>query len=500
MSNVLFRNRSRFRRRSSKPSFWSTSVPPFDQAAKRIFGQVSSWAWLACIPLAVIIVSVWGVSAHAQETLTAEDVQVTLNNIWVLIAAFLVIFMNAGFAMVETGFCRQKNAVNVLTKNLIVFALATLAYWFIGFSLMFGTNGNGWVGWGNFFLGGPPELYGLGPDGINLSKDTFFLFQVAFAGTSATIVSGAVAERIKFVDFLIFSVLLTAVAYPITGHWLWGGGWLAELGFHDFAGSALVHSVGGWAALMGAAFLGPRMGKYTAEGQVSALPGHNLSIATLGCLILWLGWFGFNPGSQLAADMAVPYIAVTTNLAGAAGGVAATFTSWFLSGKPDLSMTINGILAGLVGVTAGCFVVGYAGAFWIGLISGILVVFAVGFFDSIKIDDPVGATSVHLVCGVWGTLAVGLFANPNNATQGGEGIAGLFYGGGLTQLGIQLVGILSIALFTVVLSGIFWFVLKSTMGLRVSPEEEMKGLDIGEHGMEAYSGFLKDTTDMGSVM
>ncbi|MEA5449050.1 ammonium transporter [Leptolyngbya sp. CCNP1308] len=475
-------------------------MPPFDQAIKRLFGRVGGWAWVACIPLTLVILATWGVAAQAQEELTAADVQVTLNNIWVLIAAFLVIFMNAGFGMLETGFCRQKNAVNVLTKNLIVFALATLSFWFIGFSLMFGANGNGWIGWGSFFLGGAPELYGLGPDGLNLSKDTFFLFQAAFAGTAATIVSGAVAERIKLVDFIIFSVLLTAIAYPITGHWLWGGGWLFELGFHDFAGSTIVHSVGGWAALMGAAFLGPRMGKYTAEGQVSALPGHNLSIATLGCLILWLGWFGFNPGSQLAADLAVPYIAVTTNLAAAAGGVAATFTSWALSGKPDLSMTINGILAGLVGVTAGCFVVGYAGAFWIGLVAGILVVFSVGFFDSIKIDDPVGATSVHLVCGIWGTLAVGLFANPNNFTQGGEGIAGLFYGGGLGQLGVQILGILTIGLFTVVISSIFWLILKSVLGLRVSAEEEMKGLDIGEHGMEAYSGFLKDTSDMTGVM
>lgn len=499
MSNLMLKTRSKSRRRS-KPSFWTASVPPFDQAAKRIFGRVGSWAWVACIPLAIVILATWGVAAHAQEEITAADVQVTLNNIWVTIAAFLVIFMNAGFAMVETGFARQKNAVNVLTKNLIVFALATLGYWFIGFSLMFGANGNAWVGWGSFFLGGAPELYGLGPDGLNLSKDTFFLFQVAFAGTAATIVSGAVAERIKFVDFLIFSVLLTAIAYPITGHWLWGGGWLLELGFHDFAGSTIVHSVGGWAALMGAAFLGPRMGKYNAEGQVNALPGHNLSIATLGCLILWLGWFGFNPGSQLAADLAVPYIAVTTNLGAAAGGVAATAVSWALSGKPDLSMTINGILAGLVSVTAGCYVFGYGGAFWAGLIGGVLVVFAVGFFDSIKIDDPVGATSVHLVCGAWGTLAVGLFANPNNFTQGGEGITGLFFGGGLTQLGIQFVGVLAVGLFTVVLSSIFWLVLKSTMGLRVSAEEEMKGLDIGEHGMEAYSGFLKDTTDMAGMM
>ncbi|TVP66682.1 MAG: ammonium transporter [Leptolyngbya sp. LCM1.Bin17] len=500
MSNLVLRNRSKFRRRS-KPSFWNASVPPFDQAVKRFFGRVGGWSWLACIPLAIAILATWSLAAHAQDELSIDDVQRTLDNIWVLIAAFLVIFMNAGFGMLETGFCRQKNAVNILTKNLIVFALATLAYWFIGFSIMFG-GGGGWIGWGDFFLGGAPELYGLEAD-AGLTKDTFFLFQAAFAGTAATIVSGAVAERIKFLDFIIFSLLLTGIAYPITGHWVWSeDGWLGAMGFEDFAGSTVVHSVGGWSALMGAAFLGPRMGKYTSEGQVSALPGHNLSIATLGCLILWIGWFGFNPGSELAANLAVPYIAVTTNIAAAAGGVAATFTSWALSGKPDLSMTINGILAGLVGITAGCFVVGYAGAFWIGLLAGIIVVFSVGFFDSIKIDDPVGATSVHLVCGAWGTLAVGLFANPNNFTQAGDAdaVAGLFYGGGVGQLGVQILGVLSLGLFTVVVTSIFWLILKATLGIRVSPEEEMKGLDIGEHGMEAYSGFLKDTTDMTGAM
>lgn len=476
-------------------------MPPFDEAIKRFFGRRNGWTWAACVPLALLIVGTWSLAAQAQEP-TAADVQANLDNVWVLVAATLVIFMNAGFCMVETGFCRQKNAVNVLSKNLIVFALATVGFWFLGFSLMFGTAGtSGFVGWGNLFLAGPAELY-VPSFASNLTKDTFFIFQVAFAGTAATIVSGAVAERIKFVDFLIFSLLLTGVAYPITGHWVWAeSGWLFNLGFHDFAGSTVVHSVGGWAALMGAAFLGPRIGKYQ-DGQINALPGHNLSIATLGCLILWIGWFGFNPGSVLAANGAIAYVAVTTNLAGAVGGIAATVTSWILNGKPDLSMTINGILAGLVGVTAGCYVVGYAGAFWIGLVAGIIVVFSVGFFDSIKIDDPVGATSVHLVCGIWGTLAVGLFANPNNATQAGTAItkgAGLFYGGGFTQLGIQLVGILTIALFTVVLTAIFWAILKATLGIRVAPEEELKGLDIGEHGMEAYSGFLKDTSDMSGV-
>jgi Amt family ammonium transporter len=461
-------------------------VPPFSEAVQAYLGKRNGWTWAACIPLALAIVGIWGMSAHAQEELTAGDVQATLDNIWVLIATSLVVFMNAGFGMLETGFCRQKNAVNILAKNLIVFALAVLAFWATGFSFMFG-QGAGFIGGGGWFLTGAPEAYGLGES--NLTIDTFFLFQAAFAGTAATIVSGAVAERIKFIDFILFSILLVGIAYPITGHWIWSGsGWLGAAGFKDFAGSTVVHSVGGWAALMGAAFLGPRIGKYQDE-RVNAIPGHNMSIAMLGCLILWLGWFGFNPGSQLAADSAVPFIAVTTTLAGSAGGVAATITAWTLNGKPDLSMIINGILAGLVAITAGCAGVSYLAAVVIGLIGGVLVVFAVGFFDSIKIDDPVGAISVHLMNGIWGTLAVGLF---NTET-------GLFYGGGFGQLGAQILGILSVGLFTVVLSSIFWLVLKYTLGLRVSPEEEMKGLDIGEHGMEAYSGFLKDTSDMGGI-
>ncbi|HEY9887308.1 MAG TPA: ammonium transporter [Candidatus Obscuribacterales bacterium] len=461
-------------------------MPPISEAVQSYFGKRDGWKWVACIPLALSILAVWGVAAYAQDEITAADVQATLDNIFIFIAAILVIFMNAGFGMLETGFCRQKNAVNVLSKNLIVFGLAVLAFWAIGFSLMFG-GGNSFIGGGGWFLTGGPEAYGL--EESTLTIDTFFLFQAAFAATAATIVSGAVAERIKFVDFLIFSLLLTGISYPITGHWVWsGGGWLGAAGFSDFAGSTVVHSVGGWAALMGAAFLGPRIGKYQ-DGRVNAIPGHNMSIAMLGCLILWVGWYGFNPGSQLAADTAVPFIAVTTTLAGAAGGVAACFTAWALNGKPDLSMIINGILAGLVGITAGCAGVNYISAIIIGLIAGVIVVFAVGFFDSIKIDDPVGAISVHLVCGIWGTLAVGLF---NTET-------GLFFGGGFAQLGSQILGILSIGLFTVVLSSIFWLVLKSTLGIRVSPEEEMKGLDIGEHGMEAYSGFLKDTSDMGGI-
>ncbi|MGF1460792.1 MAG: ammonium transporter [Leptolyngbyaceae cyanobacterium] len=462
-------------------------MPPISEAVQSYFGRRDGWKWVACIPLALSILAVWGVAAYAQDEASAADVQTILDNIFVFLAAVLVIFMNAGFGMLETGFCRQKNAVNILSKNLIVFALAVLSFWAIGFSLMFG-GGNGFIGGGGWFLTGAPDAYGL-EEGAGLTIDTFFLFQSAFAATAATIVSGAVAERIKFTDFLIFSILLTGISYPITGHWGWSGsGWLGAAGFSDFAGSTVVHSVGGWAALMGAAFLGPRIGKYQ-DGRVNAIPGHNMSIAMLGCLVLWIGWYGFNPGSELAASTAVPFIAVTTTLAAAGGGVAATFTAWALNGKPDLSMIINGILAGLVGITAGCAGVNYISAIIIGLIAGVIVVFSVGFFDSIKIDDPVGAISVHLVCGIWGTLAVGLFA-----TEGG-----LFFAGGFAQLGAQILGILSIGLFTVVFSTIVWMVLKVTLGIRVSPEEEMKGLDIGEHGMEAYSGFLKDTSDMGGI-
>jgi Amt family ammonium transporter len=307
-----------------------------------------------------------------------------------------------------------------------------------------------------------------------------------------------VAERVKFIDFIIFSLLLVGVSYAITGHWVWGGGgWLGSLGFKDFAGSTVVHSVGGWAALVGAAILGPRMGKYSGR-RTNAIPGHNLSIATLGCLILWIGWFGFNPGSQLAVDAAVPYIAVTTNLSAAAGGIVATFTSWSKDGRPDLTMTINGILAGLVAVTAGCNVVSYWGAVVIGAIAGILVVYFVAFFDRIHIDDPVGALSVHLVNGIWGTLAVGLFADSNIPIAGEGALKGLLLGGGLAPVFNQLIGIVSVGAFTIVFSLIAWSILKATLGVRVGQEEELNGLDIGEHGMEAYSGFVKESDLFGS--
>lgn len=437
--------------------------------------------WLLCIPLVAIILTIWDGAAMAQHAFDLEEIDLTdpvtlkgmLDTVFIFVCAVLVIFMNAGFGMLETGFCRQKNAVNVLAKNLIVFAIAVIAYWAIGFAFMYGDSGNGFIGLKGFFMiSEDPATYQLSPFPGGLPISVYFLFQVAFAGTAATIVSGAVAERIHFVSFLIFSFLLVAVAYPITGHWLWGLGWLSEAGFHDFAGSTLVHSVGGWAALMGAAFLGPRIGKFT-ETSVNAIPGHNMSIATLGCLILWIGWYGFNPGSALSANPNISYIAMTTTLAAAAGGITSTFTSWAKDGKPDLSMIINGILAGLVGITAGCDSIPYPAAVVTGAIAGVIVVFAVSTVDSIRIDDPVGAISVHLVCGIWGTLAVGIFGGANFVTQ--------------------LIGIASVGGFTVAFSSIVWLALKFTLGIRVSPEDELQGLDISEHGMEAYNGFVTET-------
>ena len=495
------------------------NVMPLLKRYSRYLSKTSP-TWQACIPLSVLIVLFWGLASRAADPPTLEslaegqaNLKVGLDTMWVMIAGMLVFFMNAGFCMLETGFCRQKNAVNVLAKNLIVFALSTIAYWAIGFGLMFST-GNDFIGTSAiFFLNGADNSPATGTayegafgalnwTGVPLLAK--FFFQLVFAGTTATIVSGAVAERIKFVSFLVFSLLLVGIAYPITGHWIWGGGWLQSgnlLGgnsFWDFAGSTAVHSVGGWAALMGAIFLGPRIGKYFKDGGSIAFPGHNMSIATLGCLILWLGWFGFNPGSTMALDPgAVSHIAITTNTAAAFGGVAATFTAWFYLGKPDLSMVINGILAGLVGVTASCAFVSIPSSAIIGTIAGILVVFAVTFIEKMRIDDPVGAISVHLVCGVWGTLAVALFSGgPGKYSWmflDGKAVGphGLFGDGNPSSLLPQIVGILAVGATTVVLSSIFWLALKATLGIRVTSEEELSGLDISEHGMEAYHGFLK---------
>ncbi len=450
---------------------------------RRIRGLSSSrtLTWLACIPIALLGLGLFNLSAHAAE-LPELTPAFLANNGFILICAALVIFMNAGFAMVEAGLCRQKNAVNILAKNLIVFALAATAYWFIGYKIMYNASWviPGWFKFGGLFFD-PTVTAEMVKEG-KLVPSVDFLFQLAFAGTAATIVSGLVAERIKFGEFIIFSLVLCGILYPISGSWQWnvGEGWLNKLGFIDFAGSSVVHSFGAWAGLVGAMLLGPRIGKYI-DGKPQAIPGHNISIATLGCLILWLGWYGFNPGSMLALNEQVPYIAVTTTLGGAGGGISATLFSQFSGGKPDLTMTINGILAGLVGVTAGCDGFSMPAAWVIGFIAGILVVYSVSLVDKMGIDDPVGAWSVHGTCGIWGTLAVGLF----NMDKG------LLTGHGFNQLGIQFVGVLAFAIFSIVTSWIAWSVIGAIFGgIRVSEKEETEGLDISEHGMEAYPDFV----------
>lgn len=436
-----------------------------------------------------------------------QELRIVVDTIWVLFTGMLVFFMNAGFCMLETGFCRRKNAVNLLTKNLIVFALSTLAYWLVGFGLMF-SDGTPFFGTGGFLLQGADSspAIGEGYSGVfsslswaGIPLEAKFFFQLAFAGTAATIVSGAVAERVKFLAFLIFSFLLVALCYPITGHWIWGNGWLSELGFWDFAGSTVVHSVGGWAGLVGSLLLGARYRRYDGENSL-VMPGHNLSIATLGCLILWLGWFGFNPGSTLSADpAAISHIILTTNLAGALGGLGATVTAWIYLESPDLSMIINGILAGLVSITASCAYVTLGGAAIIGIVAGVLVVFSVTTIDRLEIDDPVGAISVHLVCGTWGTLAVAFFSvGPGLYPWYGAGegpVAGLLFNGGLQQFFAQLIGIIAVGGYTALFSLLAWLGLKATVGIRVSRADEISGLDLSEHGMEAYNGFLDHMED-----
>lgn len=397
----------------------------------------------------------------------------SIDMVWVLVAAILVMAMQLGFALVETGFTRAKNAGNIIMKNLMDYAIGSVAYYVVGFGLMFGATFGGFVGITGILH---PETAGLSIF-ENLTPSVFIFFQTVFAATAATIVSGAMAERTQFRAYVIYSFFISLVIYPISGHWAWGGGWLSQLGFIDFAGSTVVHSVGGWAALVGAIMLGPRIGKYTADGKVNAIPGHNLPLGAAGVFVLWIGWFGFNPGSTVSANGQIGYIAMTTNLSAAMAAVAVMFTTWFRYGKPDVSMTLNGALAGLVAITAGCANVSFYGALAIGLVAGVLVVFSVELFDKIfKVDDPVGAVSVHLMNGVWGTFAVGLFA-----VEGG-----LFYGGGAHQLLVQLIGIGSFALWTVVTTSVLFFVIKKTVGLRVPATEEIVGLDIVEHGSSAY--------------
>ncbi len=405
---------------------------------------------------------------------TVSDLSASIDSLWVLIAACLVMFMQAGFALVEVGFTRAKNGANILMKNFMDYAVGSLMFWFVGYSLMFGEDVSGFIGKLTFFFG-DDSMDGLPPY-------TTLMFQTVFAATAATIVSGAMAERTKFTAYFIYSIVITLVIYPISGHWTWGGGWLSQMGFIDFAGSTVVHSVGGWAALVGAFLVGPRVGKYV-NGKPVAIPGHNLVLGALGVFILWLGWFGFNPGSQLAATgkdnaMAVAHIFITTNLAAAAGAVAAMLISWFRYGKPSLSITLNGALAGLVGITAGCAAVSAGGAALIGVISGIVLVFSIELFDKVlKIDDPVGAISVHGVCGALGTLLVGVFA-----TDGG-----LAYGGGFAQLGVQAVGVLATAAWVIVTCFVMFKVIQMTVGLRESDLVQEDGLDLHEHGETIYN-------------
>ena len=414
------------------------------------------------------------------------EMQNNINIVWTCVAAFLVFFMQAGFAMVEAGFTRAKNAVNILMKNLMDFSIGTIAFFVIGFSLMFGAS-KGLFGWDGF------GLAGVEGDGASWNW-TFLIFQTVFAGTAATIVSGAMAGRTKFKSYICYSVFICAFIYPIFGSWAWGsllngGGWLEGMGFCDFAGSTVVHSVGGWLALAGAIILGPRLGKYGADGKAKAIPGHNITLAALGVFILWFGWFGFNPGSTTVGDGEIGRVAVTTNLAAAAGAIVAMCVSWVIGKKPDASMSLNGALAGLVAITAGCYTVTPAGAIVIGALAGALVYFSVIFIDSVlKVDDPVGAVSVHGVCGAFGTLACGLF-NAEKVLGIGDANGGLFYGGRFSQLGVQLVGIGAAFAWAFGLGLLMFTIIRVTIGLRASKNEEIKGLDIGEHGMEAYAGF-----------
>jgi Amt family ammonium transporter len=423
----------------------------------------------ALLPMLALLLAGLAVPVWAEGEVSNE--MFTINNTWMMVSTFLVFIMNLGFAMVETGLCRAKNATNILFKNTVIPAIGILGFALVGFNLMYP---------GDFIIPGIFGFagFGVGTDAAGVTSAynvgytywTDFLFQAMFAATAATIVSGAVAERVKLSSFLVFTAIYVMLIYPFVGSWTWGGGWLKGLNFHDFAGSTLVHSVGGWGALAGALVLGPRIGKYV-NGKAKPIMGHNLSMVTIGVFMLWLGWFGFNGGSVLSADPGmVSFVLVTTTLGAAAGTIGAMLTSWIIQKKPDFTMVLNGCLAGLVGITAGADAVSVSAAIIIGLVAGILAVLGVLFFDKLKIDDPVGALSVHLVGGVFGTLAVGIFSPDYTFLT-------------------QLLGVVSYGVVCFPAALLIFFVLKKTIGIRVSEEEEMKGLDIGEHGQEAYSGF-----------
>jgi len=402
------------------------------------------------------------------------DYALAIDTIWVLLASALVFFMQAGFAMVETGFTRAKNAGNIIMKNIIDLSIGSIMFWIVGFGIMFGLDVAGFIGAGGFLSTGSFEHLGL-----NIPVKAFLIFQTVFCATAATIVSGAMAERTKFGAYIIFSIVICSVIYPIVGHWIWGGGWLSEMGFHDFAGSTVVHSLGGWAALVGARMIGPRLGKYSKTGKVNAIQGHSITLGAIGVFILWFGWFGFNPGSTLSGMSvdSISHIFVTTNLSAAAGVVSAMFISFLRYGKPDVSMTLNGALGGLVAITAGTDVVNPIGAIGIGALAGFTIIFGIELFDKIlKIDDPVGAITVHGLCGAVGTIAVGIFAVDN----------GLLYGGNFDLLIVQSIGTVMVFLWTIVTSTILFKLIDLTIGLRVTAEDEEEGLDIVEHNFEHH--------------
>ena len=404
-----------------------------------------------------------------------------LNTMWVLVATALVFFMQAGFAMVETGFTRAKNAGNIIMKNLMDFAIGTPLYWLLGFGIMFGGSG---LLVGGFDLFARGDYSSILPAGVPLGA--FFIFQTVFCATAATIVSGAMAERTKFISYCIYSAVISLLIYPVSGHWIWGGGWLSQVGFHDFAGSTAVHMVGGVAAFVGAKILGPRIGKYNKDGSANAIPGHSLTLGALGVFILWFCWFGFNGGSTVSMEgdsiVAAGNIFVTTNLAAAVSTVTVMIITWIRYKKPDISMTLNGSLAGLVAITAGCDAVNPFGAFFIGLIAGFAVVFGIEFIDKVlKVDDPVGAVGVHGVCGALGTILVGLFSVDD----------GLLYGHGFGQLGVQALGVVSVMAYVSIAMIIVFSLIKKTVGLRADKEEEIRGLDITEHGLvSSYADFM----------
>ena len=457
-------------------------------------------------PIVILMLFTIAPPAFAQEAAAEPEPalpQSVANVIWLCLCAFLVFFMQAGFALVESGLTRAKNSVNIMMKNLLDFCFGAVLFWAVGYAIMYSSGDSNIFGFESSlaFLGSANAPV----DASGYATSAAWLFQVVFAATAATIVSGAMAERTKLLSYLVYSCVISAIIYPISGHWIWGGGWLSDMGMRDFAGSTVVHSVGGWSALAGAIMVGPRLGKYNKDGSVNAISAHNMPLAALGVFILWFGWYGFNPGSTLLAISGVSHVAVTTTLAAATGAIAAMVISWIHFKKPDLSMALNGTLAGLVGITAPCASVSTGSAALIGIIAGILVFYSCLFFErKLKIDDPVGAISVHGVCGAWGTLAVGLFGQRSIDIQyWSEETAikdGLFFGGGFSQFGVQAIGVLTVFAYAFGAMLVIFLIIKAVIGLRVSNAEQLQGLDLGEHGNISYGGFVLESNGPHAVI